>query len=127
MPHPPNRLNTLQAFQHQTKIFSIRVKDQDGRAVKLSGVEVIMTVKAALDSPVALITKKVGDGVEITDADNGEAKITLSTNDTGGLVPGVYRYDIWVEFPGEPVERQPVIRAASLEIGRGVTTFPVVG
>lgn len=127
MPHPPNRLNTLQAFRYQTKVFALLIKDQDGRVVKLGEAQIFMTVKESAVAEVALISKSVGNGIEVTGADQGKARVTLNTNDTGGLAPGTYKYDIWIELPGDPVERQPVVRAANLEIVQGVTSFPVVG
>jgi hypothetical protein len=125
MPHPSNRLNTLRALRHQTKVFEVTVKDQDGRRAKLGGAQIFCTVAETPGGP-PIFVKTLDDGIEVTDADNGVAVVTFSTVDMD-LDLAVYKYDVWVEYPGDPVVRQPVIRTADLEVGAGVTSFPVVG
>lgn len=123
MPHPSNRLNKLRAVRHQTKVFSVTAKDQDGRAAKLGGASMFVTVRRSPSSAV-LVAKTVGDGIEITEPDKGVAVVTLSTDDTASLEVGVHKYDVWVEFPGSPVVRQPLVKLADLEITDSVTAFP---
>jgi len=122
MPHPANRLNTLQAVRHATKSFEVTVKDQDGRPVKLGGATLIMSVGLAGGPP--LVVKRSDDqGIEITDADKGKARVTLSSADTAGLTAGTHKYDFWIEWPGDPVVRYQVIKLADLVVSDGMTAF----
>jgi hypothetical protein len=126
VPHPSNRLNRIRIVRQETKVFLIRVKDQDGRVIKPgSGLVAYMTVKASVASTDALISKQSGDGIEPHDED--QWRVTLETDDTE-IVAGTYKWDFWLEDQSKtPVVRRPVVRAADAEVVNGVTTFPVVG
>lgn len=118
MPHPANRLNTLRVIRHETKVFDVTIKDQDGRAVKLADARLIMSIGAP--GAVVLVVE-TGSGIEVTDAANGKARVTLSAAQTASLAVGTLRYDLWSELPG-PI-RHPVIRSADLVVSDGVTSF----
>ncbi len=123
MPHPSNRLNKIRAFRHQTKVFEVTAKDQDGKIAKLTGdVKLFVTVAEAAGGP-ALFTKTLDDGIEITDAEHGVFVVTFSTVDMALLKAKTYKYDAWIEYPGDPVTREPIIRVADLEVSEGVTVF----
>ena len=124
MTHPATRMNKVQVVRGQTKVLQIKVKTKAGRAAKLAGATLFMTVRKKPDSPV-LITKTSGDGIAISDADKGEATITLNINDTN-IEAGQYRYDVWVQYdvPNHLPTRQPVVRFAELEVIDGLTDFP---
>lgn len=113
-------------MRQETKVFLLRVKDQDGRVIKPSGgLVAYMTVKALATSTDALIAKKSGAGIE--PHDDEQWRVTLETGDTE-IAAGTYKWDFWIEDPSKtPVVRRPVVRAADAEVVNGVTTFPVVG
>ena len=121
MPHPVNSLNTLRMVQGQTKVISVKVKTANGRIAKLSGAKMFFSLRKRAGGTV-LIAKTTDDGIEITNASKGEAVITLDIDDTG-LAPGEYRYDVWVEYPGTPVVRQPVVKFAQLFVVNSLTDF----
>ena len=121
MPHPVNSLNTLRVVRGQTKTIRVKVKTAAGRNAKLSGAKMIFSLrKRALGD--LLISKSTDDGIEITDPAKGEAVITLNVTDTD-LAAGEYRYDVWVEYPGDPPVRQPVVKFAQLFIVDALTDF----
>jgi|GEM_PF-4608656 len=125
MPYPANRLNAIRLVQGQTKRVAVRVKTKEGRGVSLEGARVLMTVRRTAGSAV-LIAKTTGSGIAITDPARGEAVITLDTTDTCQLEAGAYRYDVWVEFPGEggaPPVRYPVVHYAEIHVEDSVTDF----
>lgn len=123
MPHPSNRLNAIRLVQGQTKSVSVKVKTNEGRVATLIGAKLYLTVRKTAGSPI-LITKTTGDGIEVTDAAKGEAVATLNINDTAQLEAGTYRYDVWIEFPGDPPVRQPVVQYAEIHVSDSVTEFP---
>ena len=59
-----------------------------------------------------------------TDKEADEAVATLNINDTAQLEAGTYRYDVWIEFPGDPPVRQPVVQYAEIHVSDSVTEFP---
>lgn len=123
MPHPAHRLNVLRLFRGQTKVIELTIKDQDGRAAKLTtGVEIIATIKASVSDATALVVKKVGAGIDITDADLGKAVLTFDIDDTD-LDPKTYSWDVWVEFPGSPKVRQPVVDPSDFVVRAGLANF----
>lgn len=121
MPHPATRLNKIQVVRGQTKVIEITVKTREGRPAKLSGATLYLTVRKRADTDV-LIVKTSGDGIEITDAAKGVAVATLNINDTD-IEAGDYRYDVWVEYPGDPPVRQPVVQFAEMKVTDGLTDF----
>ena len=123
MAHPATRMNAVQVVRGQTKVLQIKVKTKAGRAAKLGGATIYLTVRQKPNTPV-LITKTTPaeNGINVTDAAKGEAVATLDINDTD-LEAGQYRYDVWVEYPGDPPVRQPVVKFALMEITDGLTDF----
>jgi hypothetical protein len=122
LPVASNRLNALRLVQGQTKSFLVAVKTKEGRVVNLGSAKLYMSVRRTAGTTV-LISKTSGDGIEITDAAKGEATITLETTDTAQLVAGDYRYDVWVEFPGDPPKRQPIVQYAEIHVEDSITEF----
>ncbi len=123
MAHPATRMNKVQVVRGQTKVLQIKVKTKAGRNAKLTGATLYLTVRQRPNTDV-LITKTTPaeNGIEITDAAKGEAIATLSITDTD-LEAGQYRYDVWVEYPGDPPTRQPVVKFALMEVIDGLTDF----
>lgn len=115
------RLNAVRAARFETKTLSVTVTTDTGRPASLSGAKLYFTARPHPQGDV-VITKTIDDGIEVTDAAKGIALITLSTEDTD-LPSGQYRYDVWVEMPGTPPKRYPVIRFAELLIEDSVHTF----
>ena len=122
MPHPANRMNALQVVRHATKSFEVTIKDQDGRPVKLGGAAMVMSIGPVGGPPT--VTKRTGEGIEVTDADKGKARVTLSSDDTASLTAGTHKYDLWAFWPGGvPEVRYQIIKLADLIASDGMTTF----
>lgn len=124
MPHPANRLNVIRVLQGETKTLLVTIRTSEGKAAKLGGAKLIMTARAAITDATPLFVKDndANGGIEVTDANEGKASITLDSDDTT-QDPGTYKYDLWVVYPGSPEVRQPVIRVADLVVSRSVTVF----
>ena len=123
MPHPANKLNTIRMVRGQTKVILVTVKTAAGRVAQLGAASLFFTLRKGASTTV-LIAKKSGDGIEVTDAESGEATITLDITDTD-LAAGEYRFDVWVTFPAtetEPEVRQPVVRFAQAYVTESLTT-----
>lgn len=121
MPHPPNRFNAVRLVRGQTKVLTVTVKDEDGRPAKLTGVEdVVMSIGRLGSEPT--VVKRLGTGIQITDQANGKLKVTLSSTDTA-LAVGTYKYDLWIECPGEPPVRKPVVKLADITVEDRLTAF----
>jgi hypothetical protein len=68
------------------EVLTISVLDDAGVAVTLDGVtELLFVVKESQSSASESIRKTLGHGVVITDSDNGEYEVTISTPDTESL------------------------------------------
>jgi len=122
MTSPGQLLNTIRLTRGQTKVLLITVKDQEGRPASLSGATIYFTARRDYTSDVVIEKNSPDNGIEITDAAKGEAVITLSSTDTE-VQRGTYRYDCWVEFPGTPPIRHPVVKYADLCVEDRLTTF----
>ena len=124
MPHPPNSLNTVRLVRSQTKVLGLTVRTAEGKRAKLGGADVFLTVRKARGGTV-LIAKSTpaSSGIEITNANNGEAVVTLDINDTGALELGEHRYDAWVIFTGTPDVRHPVVQDAQMFVTESITDF----
>lgn len=124
---PANRLNSIRACRAQTKVFDLTVKTKDGAPANLSGATIYFTAATGPGATpiIAIIGTEADatDGVEFIDAANGKVRITLSSTQTD-VEPGCYRYDIWVEFPGDPPDRQ-CVASGELRIEPAITTFTV--
>ena len=121
MPHPPNRTNTVKLCRGQTKVLTIQVKTKEGKCANLTGATIYFTVRENATGPV-LIGLISPVGIEITDAPNGKATITVDS-DLTDIAKGCYRYDIWVEYPGSPPERHCVVKFAEFIVEDAITTF----
>lgn len=125
MPHPTNRLNAFRLVQGQTKKLDLTVKTREGRPASLQGATLYMSIRRLPGLPV-LVAKRTGQGIESTDPSSGRATITLDAADTAQLEAGTYRYDVWVEIPGEgesPPKRYPVVHFAELSVEDSMTEF----
>lgn len=123
MPHPANsRLNAIRMVRGQTKKLQLSVKTREGRPARLAEAKLYMSVSRGVGEDVVL-RKQTGDGIDVTDPVKGVASIVLSSDDTFQLASGTYRYDVWVEFPGTPPERYPVVQFAQIEVLDSVTEF----
>ena len=121
----PNRLNVIKLCQGQTKTIELKVQTKDGRPANLSGSTIYFT--AASKPGATPVIAKIGSeatpgGINFTDPANGIAVITLTSVETS-VPTGCYRYDIWVEYPGCPPERQCVVHSAELRIESSITVF----
>lgn len=121
MPHPANRLNTVRLCRGQTKVLTVAVKAREGTCANLNGATIYFTVRESTTGPV-IIGLISPDGIEITDALNGKATITIAS-DLTNIDKGCYRYDIWVEYPGSPPERHCVVKFAEFIVEDAITAF----
>jgi len=122
MPQPANLLNSIRVVRGQTKVLDVVVKTCEGHFASLNGATLYFTVREEVGGSVLIRLKSPDEGIEITDAANGEATITISSTDSD-LTPGCYFYDLWVEFPGTPPIRHPVVKKAELTIEASLADF----
>lgn len=122
MPFPPNRLNAVTIVHGQTAKLQVIVKTAEGRAYSLVGAKLFMSVRKAAGAPI-VVAKTSDDGITITDQNKGIVEVTLTSEDTAKLDTGAWKYDVWVEFPGAPPVRYPVVSWADLHVLDSVTAF----
>ena len=122
MPLPANLLNSIRIVRGQTKVLDVVVKTCEGRLASLDGAVVYFTVRAEVGGDVVFRCKSPDDGIEVTDEVKGEATITISSVKSD-IAPGCYFYDLWVEFPGEPPVRHPVVKKAELTVEASLADF----
>jgi hypothetical protein len=100
----------------------LTVKTADGKRAKLNGASLFMTVRKQRGGIVLIAkTTPASNGIEITNANQGEATITLSITDTEGLELGEHRFDAWVTYPGSPSVRHPVVQDAQMHVIGSIT------
>lgn len=122
MPQPANLLNKIYVVQQQTKSLLVTVKTSEGAAANLTGANLYMTVRDSIGGTI-LIEKSTADDITITCAADGQATITLTTEDTD-IATGCYYYDIWVEYPQTtPATRHPVVKHAEMVVEPAITDF----
>lgn len=122
MAQPANLLNKIFVVQQQTKTLLVTVKTSEGAAANLNGANVYMTVRDKVGGTV-VITKSINDDIVITCAEDGQATITLTTEDTD-IATGCWLYDIWIEYPQtSPPVRHPVVKHAELIMEPAITDF----
>jgi hypothetical protein len=122
MPLPANLLNNVKVVRGQTKVLDVVVKTCEGRLASLDGATLYFTVREEVGGTVLIRLKSPDEGIEITDAAAGEATITISSADSD-QASGCYYYDLWVEFPGSPPIRHPVVKKAELTIEASLADF----
>jgi len=122
MPQPANLLNTIRLVRGQTKVFHVTVKTCEGRAASLSGATLYFTVRESADSAALIALTSPDDGIEITDAAEGKATVTISSTDSD-IAKGCYGFDLWVELPGSPPVRHPVVKRSEFIVEETFTTF----
>lgn len=122
MPLPANLLNNIRVVRGQTKVLDVVVKTCEGRLASLDGAVLYFTVRAEVGGTVLMRLKSPDEGIEITNAAAGEATITISSTDSD-ISPGCFFYDLWVELPGIPPVRHPVVKKAELTIEASLADF----
>jgi len=122
MPQPANLMNKIYVVQQQTKTLLVTVKTSEGAPANLTNAKLYMTVRDKVGGTV-LITKTTDDDIAITCAEDGQATITLTTEDTD-IATGCYLYDVWVEYPQTtPPTRHPVVKHAEMIVEPALTDF----
>lgn len=121
MPAPANLLNKIYVVQQQTKSLLVTVKTSEGAAANLTGASLYMTVRDSIGGTV-VIEKSTADGIDITCAADGQATVTLTTEDTD-IPTGCFTYDLWVTYPTTPPTRHPVVKHAELVMEPAITDF----
>lgn len=119
---PANLLNTIRVVNGQTKVLHVTVKTCEGKAASLNGATLYFTVREEVGSAVLMSLKSPDEGIEITDAAAGKATVTMSSTQTE-IPTGCYFYDLWLEFPGTPPIRNPVVKKAELVIEPSLADF----
>jgi hypothetical protein len=122
MPQPGNLLNTIRVVKGQTKVLHVTVKTCEGKAASLNGATLYFTARESPGATVLISLTSPSNGIDITDAAAGKATVTMSSTDTD-LDVGCYYYDLWVEFPGTPPIRHPVVKKAELIIEPSLANF----
>ena len=123
MPSPANLLNKVYVVRGQTKVLNVVVKTCEGRLASLDGAILYFTVRAEIGGAVLMRLKSPDEGIEITDAANGEATITISSTDSD-IEPGCYFYDLFVSFEQvSPPIRYPVVKKSEINIEASFADF----
>lgn len=89
----------LEARRGDTEKYDLTVSD-NGTPVNLTGAAVWFTAKLRASDPdsKAVIAKTLGQGIAVTNASQGQARITLSPGDTASLsAPISLSYDVQVK------------------------------
>lgn len=74
----------FEIYHGRTEVFDLTVT-VNGSAVNLTGKTLQFSAKADYGEEQALIVKDTTDGITITNAEAGQARVTLETSDTGLL------------------------------------------
>jgi len=91
--YQPAIVHFADLVQGDTLSFKITLTDDAATPIDITGTTADMEIKRADDSLVLALT--VSDGIEYTDAGNGEMTITVEAADTAGLDPEyTYKYDV---------------------------------
>ncbi len=98
-----NTAANLMMFQGEYKSITVGV-EVDGVAVDLTNVDSIDWVMGVNENADASLTKTLGDGIELTNAANGQFAIVLSGVDTSSLTPGVYYHQATYDLNGQTVQ-----------------------
>lgn len=84
-------------------------------AFDLSGASgAVFTLRQSIDDAEAAVTKTLGDGVTVA---ANVVSVALDVEDTAGLSPGVYVWDLWVTLDGRT---WPLVPPTIIDVRRGV-------
>lgn len=95
----------IQIYRGDTNAFTIICK-RGTNAEDLTGAKLYFTVKTNKTDPdsSALLQKdSAGNGITITQATKGKARLLLTSSDTDVLTPGTYFYDVQIRTSGNEV------------------------
>lgn len=103
-------------------MLNVTVKTCEGAVASLSGATLYFTVRESASGPALIALTSPDNGIVITDAGEGTATITVSSTDSD-IDKGCYSFDVWVEFPGSPPVRHPVVKRSEFIVEEAFTTF----
>lgn len=81
-------------YAGDTVVLNVSAKEADGSVLDLTGLSIMWAIGRPNNST-ALLSKSVGHGVEIVNAQNGEFRVTLTKDETATL-NGSYYHEIRV-------------------------------
>ena len=121
--------NAITVYQGESKTFLLVIEQPDPNnpggciPVNLTGASLYFTVKEKVGGqPKLQKTTPVAEGIEISDARSGIARIFLDPEDTLKLsTKKCYVFDVWVILSSG--KRHPVIRPSSFRVIPGVTVL----
>jgi len=115
--------NQINIYQGESATITLKVKDNTGKAVDITGASVIMTVKTDINTVIPLFQKSTDNiaQIAITAPREGKAEIYLSSSDTATLNAIQYVYDIWVILATG--KKHPVIKPSVFKVEQSVTKF----
>ena len=91
--YKPAIVHFTDLVQGDTMSFKVTLTDDAGDPIDLTGTTADMEIKRADGTLVLALT--TGDGIEFTDAGNGEMTVTVEASDTTAFDPDyTYRYDV---------------------------------
>jgi hypothetical protein len=100
----PGKLN-LTIYQGATFRRVVRLADDAGEAINLTGAVARMHIRATVDATDTLIELDDSNGrAVVTDAANGEITLMIADEDTGLLTDGGV-YDLEIEYSNGTVDR----------------------
>ena len=115
-------MNRVSLCQGQTKVLKVTIKNQDGQPANLSSAMLFFTVRQKPTTDILICLMSPDEGIGVTDAANGLATITISSVDSD-IDAGRYRYDLWVQYAGDPPLRHPVVKNAEFCVEESVIAF----
>lgn len=95
--------NLSSFFRGDTKSLNLEFKDNDGIAIDITNHELWFTMKKKITDADedAILQKKIIFPSD-TNSENGLGTLTLESDETGAIEPGIYFYDIQKVIPENP-------------------------
>ena len=114
----------VEVEQGEAVTLQLNVVDQDGEAVDIADATLWFTVKRKPGDSRVLISKTSTDPSKIEKqlpTTDGIANIMLVHDDTKGLAPGTYAFDVWLQYDEDNVH--PLFEPSAFIVTPTVTTF----
>ena len=91
-------LDVIETFRGDDDNFEMNFVDEDGVAINITNYEIKFSVKKSGSDEVLIGKESLPNGsateIEKTSPQNGKAILYINSDDTGGLDPGAYEYDV---------------------------------
>lgn len=116
--------NAIDIVRGTSRTLALTVTDAAGVPVNLTGARVVFTVKCSVqetDNKIQKDSARDAADASVTAASSGQAQIYLQPQDTQGMEPGKYVFDVWVLLSGGA--RYLVVGPGPFNVRAGVTVL----